>query len=124
MRARRNIFKPDFWQILESKLQPKMEIVILGQKPQTREFSCTMTSAEIIELVISYLGITEISLLGGVNKYFKRECQQSKHYRYLNFADIPVMLTQSMIISKIGFAYNHLQTILLPSYMRHSEYKK
>lgn len=124
MRAHKKLSSPDIFQVLESRFQGKVRVVGTGETNRTREIASKRTSMDIIDMVISFLNITEISLLGGVNRFFNRECQHSRHYECLDFAIVPIPLTQSLIISKVGFAHDHLKKLVLPSYLRHSDYKK
>ena len=78
----------------------------------------------VLERVMSFLNVADIAIMSGTNSYFYRELTSNRYFVRLNFECIPVPLPTTIISSRIVNAGNALESVVLPKYIKYSDYKK
>lgn len=120
--------KKDWFSWLLFRIEAKTERIdhfIPGKSKRTvGDAERKLTFEDIFDRIMGFLALSDISLFGATNMSINRRCKQAKYYKVLDFGSIPAVLSQSSIITKLAYASDQLARLVLPHYLKHSDYKK
>ena len=116
-----NDTKRDTFTVLEARLGGKVDLVV---NKQVKSVAAKLGFESVMIRIFDYLNIKDKALMGGTSKHYYREFMRGKFFSVIDFTCIKATLSSSTIFSKISYSGDHLTKLVLPAYLKQTDYKK